>query len=638
MFSFFKRGRKTTQSAETKPTANLEAQADALITQGNQLEDMGRIQEALDLYNQSLTLIPNYWRAYMNQAIAYDALDSTEQAIELYRKAYNANPNVYATCYNLGRALDNTQGTDGQTEAQQLIQDAIKLKPDAADAWFILANIQEQRGQTKEALNSISHVIKLQPENYAAKITQARYLTKLDRTPEALDILNAIVEENNPDFKYDAIMNITSILHKQGKTDQTLPLLEKLCLSKEIKHIRTALMLQLYVDQEDNRLEKLAFDNLKQVLPSDPYYNNISENKKIHIGFISPDLYGHAISYFVEPLFTYLDKNRFEIFVYYTGGETDYVTQRLKSLTSNWHHLYGRSHAKIAHQIRNDKIQILVDLAGHSSNGCEEVLAKKPAPYIVTWLGYLASTGMESVNYRLTDIYSDPIGLTEELHTEKLIRLPVAQWCYQIQEHTRKIPVEMPYRDNGYITFGSFNQVAKLSERCLELWARLLQAVPDANLRVAAISNKEAKDRILQIMTENNVDKSRIEFQGMENADTYFQSYNFVDIALDSYPYTGGTTTCDALAMGVPVLTLAGKRSVSRSAASLLHTLGHPEWVAENDNDFIENALALVERVKSSDYNKNGLRGEFTSSVLTDGRKFAEHFGEAMQTIIEGKI
>jgi tetratricopeptide repeat protein len=638
MFSFFKRGRKTTQSAETKPTANLEAQADALITQGNQLEDMGRIQEALDLYNQSLTLIPNYWRAYMNQAIAYDALDSTEQAIELYRKAYNANPNVYATCYNLGRALDNTQGTDGQTEAQQLIQDAIKLKPDAADAWFILANIQEQRGQTKEALNSISHVIKLQPENYAAKITQARYLTKLDRTPEALDILNAIVEENSPDFKYDAIMNITSILHKQGKTDQTLPLLEKLCLSKEIKHIRTALMLQLYVDQEDNRLEKLAFDNLKQVLPSDPYYNNISENKKIHIGFISPDLYGHAISYFVEPLFTYLDKNRFEIFVYYTGGETDYVTQRLKSLTSNWHHLYGRSHAKIAHQIRNDKIQILVDLAGHSSNGCEEVLAKKPAPYIVTWLGYLASTGMESVNYRLTDIYSDPIGLTEELHTEKLIRLPVAQWCYQIQEHTRKIPVEMPYRDNGYITFGSFNQVAKLSERCLELWARLLQAVPDANLRVAAISNKEAKDRILQIMTENNVDKSRIEFQGMENADTYFQSYNFVDIALDSYPYTGGTTTCDALAMGVPVLTLAGKRSVSRSAASLLHTLGHPEWVAENDNDFIENALALVERVKSSDYNKNGLRGEFTSSVLTDGRKFAEHFGEAMQTIIEGKI
>jgi tetratricopeptide repeat protein len=638
MFSFFKRGRKTTQSAETKPTANLEAQADALITQGNQLEDMGRIQEALDLYNQSLTLIPNYWRAYMNQAIAYDALDSTEQAIELYRKAYNANPNVYATCYNLGRALDNTQGTDGQTEAQQLIQDAIKLKPDAADAWFILANIQEQRGQTKEALNSISHVIKLQPENYAAKITQARYLTKLDRTPEALDILNAIVEENSPDFKYDAIMNITSILHKQGKTDQTLPLLEKLCLSKEIKHIRTALMLQLYVDQEDNRLEKLAFDNLKQVLPSDPYYNNISENKRIHIGFISPDLYGHAISYFVEPLFTYLDKNRFEIFVYYTGGKTDYVTQRLKSLTSNWHHLYGRSHAKIAHQIRNDKIQILVDLAGHSSNGCEEVLAKKPAPYIVTWLGYLASTGMESVNYRLTDIYSDPIGLTEELHTEKLIRLPVAQWCYQIQEHTRKIPVEMPYRDNGYITFGSFNQVAKLSERCLELWARLLQAVPDANLRVAAISNKEAKDRILQIMTENNVDKSRIEFQGMENADTYFQSYNFVDIALDSYPYTGGTTTCDALAMGVPVLTLAGKRSVSRSAASLLHTLGHPEWVAENDNDFIENALALVERVKSSDYNKNGLRGEFTSSVLTDGRKFAEHFGEAMQTIIEGKI
>lgn len=639
MFSFFKRGRKK-QSAETKPTADLEAQADSLITQGNRLEDTGKIREAIALYDQALTLIPDYWRAHMNKAIAYDALDNTEQAVELYRKAYHANPNVYATCYNLGRALDITRGSDGQAEAKQLIQDAIKLKPDAADAWFVLANIQEQQGQTEEALASISRVMELQPENYAARITKARYLAKLDRNPEALDILETIVQENNPDFKYDAMMNMTSIRHKQGDIAQAIPLLEKLCLSKEIKHIRSALMLQLYADQKDNRLEQLAFDNLKQIFPSKAYRDdaNISGNKKIHIGFISPDLYGHAVSYFVEPLFKYLDKNRFEIFVYHTGGQSDYVTNRLKLLAPNWRHLYGRSREKIANQIYNDKIQILVDLAGHSSDGCAEVLALKPAPYIVTWLGYLASTGMKAVDYRLTDIYADPLGLTEELHTEKLIRLPSAQWCYQIQEHTSKLPIEMPYKNNGYITFGSFNQGAKLSERCLKLWARLLQTIPDAKLRVAAMTNQEIKDRVLRIMMENGVDKSRIELQGVGNTDAYFQSYNLTDIALDSYPYTGGTTTCDALAMGVPVLTLAGKRSVSRSAASLLYTLGHPEWIAENNDDFISNALALAERVKSPDYDKNGLRNEFSSSVLTDGQEFAKHFGEAMQAIIDRKV
>ena len=196
----------------------------------------------------------------------------------------------------------------------------------------------------------------------------------------------------------------------------------------------------------------------------------------------------------------------------------------------------------------------------------------------------------------------------------------------------------MPYKNNGYITFGSFNQGAKLSERCLKLWARLLQTIPDAKLRVAAMTNQEIKDRVLRIMMENGVDKSRIELQGVGNTDAYFQSYNLTDIALDSYPYTGGTTTCDALAMGVPVLTLAGKRSVSRSAASLLYTLGHPEWIAENNDDFISNALALAERVKSPDYDKNGLRNEFSSSVLTDGQEFAKHFGEAMQAIIDRKV
>lgn len=640
MFSFFKQNRKNVQPAATELKANFEAQADALITQGNQLEDAGKIQEALDLYGQALALIPGYWRAYMNQAIAYDTLGNTKQSVELYKKAHTANPNVYATCYNLGRALNSSQGSDEQAEAQKLIQDAIKLNPDAADAWFILANIQEQCGQIKEALGSISCVLELQPENYYAQITKARYLTKLDQNSEALSILESIIVKNNPNIENDAIREIISIRHQQGEISQALPLLGKLCLSKDISHIRTALMLQLYADQEDNSLEKLAFENLRQVLPSHTYQNdaNISENEKIHIGFISPDLYAHAISYFVEPLFKYLDRNRFEVFVYHTGGETDCITQKLQSLELNWHHLYGHSHEEIANQIHHDKIQILVDLAGHSSNRCEEVLALKPAPYIITWLGYLASTGMEAVDYRLTDIYADPVGLTEELHTEKLIRLPIAQWCYQTQEHTLTIPVEMPYRNNGYITFGSFNQGAKLSERCLKLWASLLQAVPDTKLRVAAMSNQQLKDRVLRIMTENGVDKSRIEFQGRKNADKYFQSYNLVDIALDSYPYTGGTTTCDALAMGTPVLTLAGRRSITRSAASLLYTLGHSEWVSETNDGFIKNALALIEHVKLPNYDKNELRKEFLSSVLTDGQKFSEYFGEAMQSIVDGRV
>ena len=654
MFSFFKKRKEkleaklaqATQSEE--PTApmveddkNIQ-EADALIEQGNALEDAGKIKEAIVLYEQALTIVPNYWRAYVNQAIAEDALGHVNQALDLYQKAYDANPDAYQTCYNLGRALYLASRDENQQKAQKMLQEAVKNNPDFADAWFFLAKVQEELKNKYGALLSMDKVIALQPDNAIAKIVYARYLDDLDRSNEAKNILQELIDHSEIDeeIKMEAINKVTSIYYKQGRIQETLSWLEQLVQSNDLQHIYASLMRLLYTEQADNHIEQLAFKQLNTILPSSEYHGEItqSNDQKIHLGFISPDLHWHKISYFVESLWCNLEQERFDISVYHTGKVVDSVTEKLQKLAPNWHDVYNQTPERVADLIRENQVDILIDLAGHSSESCVEILAQKPAPYIVTWIGYLASTGLKAVDYRLTDVYTDPVGLTEQFHTEKLIRLPIAQWCYQIQPFSLEIAPIMPYRENGYITFGSFNQGAKLSERILRLWAKLLNLVPNSRLNFAAMHNLECQNRVMTIMQEQGIDSSRLTFLPYAKVGEYFQSYNDVDIALDSFPYTGATTTCDALTMGVPVLTLTGERSVNRSAASLLQTLGHPEWIADNEDTFIANALTLVEQVKSPEYDKVNLRQEFAQSPITDGKLFAQYFAEAMQNIIDKTV
>ncbi len=244
----------------------------------------------------------------------------------------------------------------------------------------------------------------------------------------------------------------------------------------------------------------------------------------------------------------------------------------------------------------------------------------KPAPIMATWLGYLASIGLSVMDFRLVDAITDPIGWTENQHIESLIRMEGAQWCYQIQEGTPTIQMPTPFEKNGFITFGSFNQCDKLSEECLSGWADILKVVTNSQLMFMAVGDGMAKQRIIHIMQNQGIDASRLKFEPRKNWQAYFESYNAVDIALDSYPYSGATTACDSLVMGVPVLTLVGERSISRSVASILSQVNYEHWIAHNKAELSHIAKKCAEDIAEGAYPKADIRQKFTQSNLTHAK------------------
>jgi len=268
----------------------------------------------------------------------------------------------------------------------------------------------------------------------------------------------------------------------------------------------------------------------------------------------------------------------------------------LRALSDQWRDIAGLGDEQAVELIRNDKIDILVDLAGHTARHRLLVFARKPAPVQVTWLGYPNTTGLDAIDYRLTDAISDPVGQTEAWHSEKLVRLPGAFSCYRPPDDAPAVGV-LPALKNGYITFGSFNHFAKINPAVLDLWARLLSQLPSSRLLLKARSLADAgtASRVRETFAHHGVSSERLELRSDDlSVAAHLSLYHGVDVALDPFPYNGTTTTCEALWMGVPVVTLAGQTHVARVTASQLTHLGRPEWIAYSENDYIEKCIELA--------------------------------------------
>jgi len=352
------------------------------------------------------------------------------------------------------------------------------------------------------------------------------------------------------------------------------------------------------------------------------------------IGFISPDFRTHVVAFFVENLFEHLDHSRYQLFAYSAcpPHQCDAMTQKLKNSVEGWQDIYALSGQTAAQKIADDGIDILIDLCGHTGDNRLDVLACKPAPVIATWLGYLSTTGLEAVDFRLVDAYTDPVGLTETHHSEQLMRLGHTQWCYVPRpEYPAVNP--LPAQSRELITFGSCNNFFKISDETLALWADLMAQVPNSHLLVSAIPEGRARKRVVDIFMGKKISPARLEFLGRTGPVEYMQNYHRVDIALDSFPYNGGTTTCDALYMGVPVLTLAGQRSVARSGVSLMSNVGLPEWVAHSPQEFLDIGARMAADVAGLARLRAGLRERFMASPLGDQTLFARDFEQALEAM-----
>jgi predicted O-linked N-acetylglucosamine transferase (SPINDLY family) len=299
------------------------------------------------------------------------------------------------------------------------------------------------------------------------------------------------------------------------------------------------------------------------------FANSKEPERRLRVGYLSPDFCNHGVGLFMLPLVEQHDRAACEVVCYSVGTVVDDATRSLQNAADAWRDATALSHAELADAIHRDGIDILVDLAGHSGARLP-VFALAPAPVQASWLGYLCTTGLSRIQYRLCDAVTDPQD-AQRLHTETLVRLPGSQWCYRPRPALDySLAAQPPRAKNGYVTFGSFNHAPKLSPSVLRMWARIMAGARDARLLLVGVPAGAARDTIAGGLASAGIATTRLDIVGRVSLQEYFQRLNEVDLALDTTPYSGGTTTCDALWMGVPVLTLPGSRPVSRSAAGIL--------------------------------------------------------------------
>ncbi len=304
--------------------------------------------------------------------------------------------------------------------------------------------------------------------------------------------------------------------------------------------------------------------------------------------------------------------------------EPDEVTSRIQARADHWYSILGKSEADIAAQIRKDKIDILVDLTGHTGGNSLLVFARKPAPVQVTWLGYPNTTGLSTMDYRLTDAIADPVGEADRLHSEELVRMEQGFLCYQADESAPGV-VQPPCLEKGHITFGNFNDLAKTNQKVVELWAKILHAVPGSHLLMKAkqLADEKVKANYLAMFSKEGVAQDRIDLQGrMPDKEDHLALYNSVDIGLDPFPYNGTTTTCEALWMGVPVVTLLGDRHAGRVGASILQRLGLEELVADSIEEYLLKARKLAGDRDRLKVMRSILRERMQRSELMDSHNF----------------
>lgn len=469
------------------------------------------------------------------------------------------------------------------TEARECLRNALADNPQDAQAWNRLGLVCKEMGELEEAARCFARTTELAPHSAGALCNAASAQRDLGRVDDALALLRrarAMAPDNLDVLSaYLFTLNLTPSVSREE-------------IFRE--HLETERILGGRAKKWPARLPRA----------------------KLKVAYLSPDLRFHAVACFVEPLLRHHDRGAFEVSCYYLYPSHDAVSRQLTGLADRWTDCAKWPGEQLARRIEADGIDILVDLAGHTDWNALPALALKPAPLIATWLGYLNTSGLRAVDFRITDRHTDPPGATERFHTEDLARLPESQWC-------RQPPARQPAvsRLPDALCLGSFNKASKITAEVVALWAATLRALPAARLLLVGIESAQ-RARIVQLFAAHGVGEARLEFAGRLPLEEFRRQHHGVHFALDAYPYSGATTTLDSLWMGVPTLTLAGDAPMSRSSASLLATLGMDDWITRSGDAFVAAAVGHAGNTEKLAAVRSELRSRLEKSILMDGARF----------------
>jgi predicted O-linked N-acetylglucosamine transferase (SPINDLY family)/2-polyprenyl-3-methyl-5-hydroxy-6-metoxy-1,4-benzoquinol methylase len=600
--------------------------AEELIVKGNSLEDKGDFGSALELYRQATALAPDFARAWVNTGNALQLLGHIDQAIVAQRTAVRLDPEHAPAHYNLGALLARR---NEPIEAERELRESLRLRPDMVDSMIFLADVLTTGGRLEEAEVELRRALALRPESAMSANNLAGILIKRERVDEAEDVIRRAIALS-PDV---APLNgmLASMYVKAGRAKDAEPYFRAALASPDtIPDTQSAYLFSLNlrddldaqrVFAEHRRIGALIDGAAKPDATGFP--NRPDPDRPLRIGYVSGDFRQHPVALFMRPVLEQHDRSHFEVHCYANNPIDDDFTRVLRPAVAHWHPVAGLTDTEVVNRIRHDAIDILIDLSGHTAESRLTVFPHRPAPVAAEWLGYLNTTGLVSMNGRICDWYTDPSPEAESLHTERLWRMPHSQWCYKPAYSVAL--TERPHPDEpGALVFGSFNQFPKVSDDCLRLWGLVLARLPAAKLRVYGVPEGRTRMAFVERLARAGLDSSRASLYGRTDVLKYFAAISDVDIALDSFPYNGATTTLDTLWMGVPLVGLCGSRGIARGTFSILSSLGARDLIARTPDEYVELNVALGRDESRRRVMRETLRRRLEASPLMNSRQFVD--------------
>ena len=597
-------------------------------------QQAGRLAEARAIYEQVLAREPRHADALhllgiisVQEGNFESGIDLITRAIEIAQHVVEYRLSLINVCLDAGRTVEAIEHCKQAIEVAR-IRSLPRFTADLGDILLQIGNAFLQSGDRVHGMDALAAAASIRPPIAAAFNDFGAALRDIGRLDESIEILRdglkvapAISEIHN---------NLGNTLKDQGRPDEAIAAFrEAIRLQPANATAHQNLLFAMHLSPSTSAEAIAAEHRAWGERHADPLTRAARPHAKasccdrLRIGYVSPDFRDHPVGRFLLPALSHHDHDAFDAVCYSNWhGPADAMTQRFASCASAWRNVARMNDEQLAEQIRADGIHILVDVAGHSVSNRLGVFARKPAPVQITWLGYPDTTGMSAMDWRITDAHADPPGMTEALHVEKLIRMPTTAWCLEP-------PADAPRtaRDtHDGITFGSFNSLSKLNNDLLRIWAKLLEQTPGASMLIKGVglAGEQTRGRLLNTFAACGIDPSRIELlTPTKSYADHLALYRRVDVALDAYPYHGTTTTCEALWMGVPVVTLAGRTHVSRVGVSLLSNAGLGEMVATTPEQYVSIASELARDVIKRNELRSTLRDRLRASPITDARKFA---------------
>lgn len=647
---------------------------EAALNCANALLGMERYDEAISMYTRALALHPESPDAHNNLGKAYIAIGKWDEGRRRFDRAIELMPSHAEALFNLGDLLFFAGDA---VEAEKYYAQAVAVRPAFAEGHMALGRAHFDAGRFEEALRSFDRMIELAPVSAAAQVWRGIVLREMQRVGEALSAFEkatalskrpeegyALVGstyrqlgdntsadefadralELNPDHPVALNLKGNLALHDANVADAVAWYLKAARADPDFPmYAQNALFAMNYAD-DAGPAELLGAHRhwgWRQATVRTPRLRarTSAANRPLRVGLVSPDLISHSVAHFIAPLLHHFDRDSLEIYCYSNNRKSDAVTESFRALATGWRGIAGKNDQSVAELVDRDGIDVLVDLAGHTADNRLGVFLRGPAPMQLTWLGYPTTTGLPRMQYRLSDAVVDPDDAVS-FNTETVLRLPNSYFCYMPAQEAPPVSA-LPLAARGYTTFGSFNNLAKMTDTTLRLWAQVLEAVPDSRLvlKNQSLGDARAREIFGARLAQAGIDLQRVRMIGFEVQRTrHLLLYNDIDISLDTFPYNGATTTCESLWMGVPVVTLAGQTHASRMGASILAAAAQGDWVAREPDRYVQVCRELAEDPAALAQRRASLRSVLAGSALMDYRQFNRDFENLLRSEFEKLI